>query len=167
MFAYADGPTEEIARQLCNRLSCLLAHELQFHATWLPFTMLDSEAVFLASARMAAEAQLVFFSTCSSQPLPPAVRRWIEAWLPKKAGTDAALVVLLWKEGWQIGLHGPAHRHFRELVRSAGLELFACEFDSANRNRPVSWCGPMMSEMIARPRELRGSRDIRKPETPL
>lgn len=66
-----------------------------FQSSWWSFEALEHPQERQKAARAAAEADIIWCSSCACEPLPDAVRAWMHNWSAHKGKPDAALVSCL------------------------------------------------------------------------
>jgi len=94
-------------------------------STWWNLASLNDPETCHAAARAATEADVIWCAACACQPLPHAVRGWMQEWAAQQHKADATLVALL-----RCPLEGdvgtsPTRLCLCAAAREAGLEF--CE----------------------------------------
>jgi hypothetical protein len=87
--------------------------------------ILEGPDGFSAALAEAIDAQIVVFSTSSSDGLSPLFSNWIALCLARKRGASAAVVALLGPEGSMDGPASPRLQFVHNAARKSGLAFFA------------------------------------------
>lgn len=88
---YDDDSARERAMHLCNRLAKQFRKDPKFDFSWWNIRFLEDPQVAELAAQVAARADLLLFSSSRSEP-PLELKKWINAWLPRRRGHGGALV---------------------------------------------------------------------------
>lgn len=126
----SGNKARRIAAQTLTRIDGLLregAAPCDFRAHWSFVAQLFVHEHFKAAVEATVGANLVVVSFSTHEPLPLVMIHWMEHWVPRKRGEDAALIALL---------HGraapeefsPVENLLRSSAQATGLSLFVHHF---------------------------------------
>ena len=99
-----------------------------FRAHWCFVAELFIHEHFMAAVDATSEADLVVVSFSTCEPLPLVMLHWLEHWVPRKQGEDAALIALLHGRA-AAQQFSPVENLLRSAAHSTGLALFVQYFE--------------------------------------
>jgi hypothetical protein len=123
---YQDPLTRHWAAELWGRVGQLIHCGDICHKSWR-LSDLSQADVFADAVQAAARADVLVISVRDEGELPPFLHKWIEAWMPKRAGLEGALVALLGVPALQGAQSDRAYHCLEAVARSAGLDFLPRE----------------------------------------
>ena len=88
---------------------------------------LGEPVAFDTAVEAAAEADVLVISVRAAGDLPLILRVWIDAWMPRRAGRDGALVALIGLPSRPDAQSRRAHQYFEAVARQGGLDFLPRE----------------------------------------
>lgn len=122
---YDDVPAGQNALRVLAKMFPEPYDRLQLVPRFWRFDFLEDADWFYSALADAADADIIVIATSSTWGLNGAVERWINIGLPRKRGSNAAVVALLGLEGNTDGQDSPRLRFLQNAVQRAGLVFFA------------------------------------------
>jgi len=121
VIAYDEFASGRHAVETCHRLIAESQGNFTVRVKVWSFAVLRNQVANLTAATDAAKAQMVMVAT-SSEDLPAAVKKWMDAWLAWNGGRRAMLVAILDSEGAEIN-QWPAETYLRAAAANGNMEF--------------------------------------------
>ncbi len=123
---YLDPLTRRWAARLWDQVGGLIGGGDICHKSWRIGDLAHAD-VFVDAVEAAAHADVLVVSLRDAELLPLSLYKWIDGWLPQRAGREGALVALIGVSAQPDAQCGHAS-HFLEMVaRNAGLDFLPRE----------------------------------------
>ena len=123
---YQDSLTRYWAAELWDRVGRLIGDKDVWRQSWRIGELANSR-LFTDAVQAAAEADVLLISVRDAGEWPMGLYDWIDAWLPRRAGREGALVALIGVPGQPDGQCGRAHQYLATVAREAGLDFLPRE----------------------------------------
>jgi hypothetical protein len=123
---YQDSLTRHWATELWDRLRHVIGTEGIWRQSWR-ISELTDPCVFSDAVEGAAAADVLVVSVRDPGDWSMGLHLWIDAWLPKRAGREGALVALIGLPGQPNAACGNAHQYLEAVARKAGLDFLPRE----------------------------------------
>jgi hypothetical protein len=134
---YQDPLTRYWATELWDRVGQLIHGGDVCHKSWMKRD-LPQAVVFADAVQAAAEADVLMISVCDEGELRHVLHDWIDAWMPKRAGREGALVSLISVPAQQDPQSARAYQYLRAVARRAGLDSLPRERRMPNERLAIS-----------------------------
>jgi hypothetical protein len=135
---YEDDATRERAVSFCDDLVGRFWARLAFEVSWWSFAQIEALVPANEAAEKAARADLVVLSTAPEGDLAPALKRWLESWLPQRGEREGILVGLIDQAERPPGAEGAKHGYLRNAAHRAGLDYLTQVPQDLGRTMPDS-----------------------------
>jgi hypothetical protein len=123
---YQDPLTRYWATELWDRVEQLIHCEDICRKAWKTSDLPQAD-VFADAVQAAAEADVLVISVRDTGALPLLLHVWIDAWIPKRAGREGALVALIGMPAHQDTQSDRAYQYLEAVARRAGLDFLPRE----------------------------------------
>jgi hypothetical protein len=123
---YQDPLTRYWSTELWDRVGSLISYEDVCHKSW-KISDLPQAVVFADAVQAAAAADVLVISVRNSGALPLILHVWVNAWVPRRAGREGALVALIGVPPQQDTQSDRAYQFLEALARGAGLDFLPRE----------------------------------------
>jgi len=134
---YEDTQCRDEAVKFCDSLVRRFWATHGFEISWSSFSNLQQSNAAADSAKKAADAALIVFSTRPQGELPIDVVLWIQKWSSKRGDREGALVGLL----DPVAMNGVAddkHLYLRNVAHQAGMDYLTKMPENISRGIPDS-----------------------------
>ncbi|HUR45330.1 MAG TPA: hypothetical protein VMZ27_05565 [Candidatus Saccharimonadales bacterium] len=122
VIAFEDLAAGKRGKQVYDYLTHRLTDFEFDHEVW-KFSALECERILESAARQAAAADIIMLALHGSNPLPEALKNWIETWVGQN-GNPMALVVLFDQECEATPEMMKTRAYLEEVARRGKLDLF-------------------------------------------
>ena len=123
---YQDPLTRYWATELWDRVGQLIRYGDICRKSWKVSELPQAE-VFADAVQAAAQADVLMISVRDEGELPPLLHEWIDAWLPKRAGREGALVALIGVPAHHGAQPDRAYHYLDAVAHRAGLDFLPRE----------------------------------------
>jgi hypothetical protein len=127
VIAYESFPTGIRAKAVFDRLVERFVSYCAFSSSMWKFDFLRLPKLRDVAANEAAEADMILFAVQRENEFPPAVKDWIDIWLPRIG--DCLLVGLLETDGTGRCRANPAFLHLKKVAEEGNLKFLCLEHD--------------------------------------
>jgi len=124
VIAYETFASGMRAKGVSERLAAQLETEFDINSDVWKFDMLRHSRLREQAATDAAEADMIIISVGRAPELPTHVSDWVESWLPRKKGGQAALVALLDQHQEADGDLPPLATYLQEMAEKGSMDFF-------------------------------------------
>jgi hypothetical protein len=125
VIVYDDVPAGQNALRALAKMFPEPPERIQLVPRLWRFDYLEYDDWFYSALADAADADIIVIATSSTFGLNFEVEKWINTCLPRKRGSNAAIIALLGPEGNADGQDSPRFRFLQNTVQKAGLDFFA------------------------------------------
>jgi hypothetical protein len=125
VIVYDDVPAGQHALRVLAKMFPEPYDRLQLVPRLWRFDFLVDADWFYSALAEAADADIIVIATSSTHGLNFEVEKWINTCLPRKRGSQAAVIALLGPEGDTDGQDSSRLRFLQNAVQKAGLDFFA------------------------------------------
>ncbi len=123
---YQDALTRRWARELWSRVGRLAGTGGICQRAWRILD-LAGPATFARAVTAAARADVLVIALRDTDEVPPILRMWAEAWLPRRGNRPGAMVALIGVRPDPTAHRGYAHRFLEAIAGKAGLDYLPRE----------------------------------------
>ena len=127
---YEDLATRHRAMQICDRLVQKFWADVEFDFSWWRFDFLHDSALAGDAVRLAARSELILLAAHAGRELPPAIKNWIESWLPIREPGFGVLVAMIGTEEDRLRGLSPIHVYLREAAQRANMDYLPQVIDA-------------------------------------
>ncbi len=156
---YEDSMTSSWASQLCERVISSIGDHCLITTSW-KVSDLTYPHVFPEAVQHAVEADVILICVQAAQDLPLDLYSWIDAWLPRRAGREGALVALVGTSTLPGSFSADARQYLQAVASRAGLDFFFQEHRPATESPRRPCLDRSREEVAAAKRVLRGQRSL-------
>ena len=123
---YQDPLTRQWTTELWDQVGQLVGGGSICHQSWKISDLTDAR-VFADAVQAVAQADVLVVSVRDAGELPVNLYVWIDAWMPRRAGREGALVALIGVPPQPDTRAGHAHTYLETVARWTGLDFLPRE----------------------------------------
>jgi hypothetical protein len=121
--AYEDTDARQRALSLCHHLVRSFWAEIDFEFSWWRFRYLQDPEIAQAAAQTASQANVLVFSTSSTQYPSKEVTGWIDLWTPQRKSGEGVLLILTPDTDETLLDSTPLFAFLQTVARRAGMDI--------------------------------------------
>lgn len=118
-----DDASLKTATETCRLLLSSFENRLPFQLQIWPFAIFQSNDLNLDAVRDAVAADAIIVAMHRQYDLPPAIKEWIDAWVPQKQTQTAILIGLFHRSGNSQAVPMVTFEYLKKAAKDAGMDF--------------------------------------------
>ena len=118
-----DDASLKTGTETCRLLLSCFENRLPFQLQIWPFAIFQSNDLNLDAVRDAVAADAIIVATHRQNDLPPAIKDWINAWVPQKQTQTAILIGLFHRNGNSQTVPVVTFEYLKKAAKDAGMDF--------------------------------------------